>query len=101
MSLCVRKPTLWVPTRSDTNRSEQSQKMARGLCRRGIVLFVSAKTKALNSCAVTAQLICVFVFAYADCWFCSYSFCNHDIVQNALTDNVQTVLRSTAAAAFQ
>ena len=28
-----------------------------------------AKTKALISCAVTAQLICVFVFAYADCWF--------------------------------
>ena len=28
-----------------------------------------AKTKALISCAVTAHLICVFVFAYADCWF--------------------------------
>ena len=28
-----------------------------------------AKTKALISCAVTAQLICGFVFAYADCWF--------------------------------
>ena len=28
-----------------------------------------AKTKALISCAVTAQLICVFVFAYANCWF--------------------------------
>ena len=28
-----------------------------------------AKTKALISCAVTAQLICIFVFAYADCWF--------------------------------
>ena len=27
-----------------------------------------AKTKALISCAVTAQLICVFVFAYANCW---------------------------------
>ena len=27
------------------------------------------KIKALISCAVTAQLICVFVFAYADCWF--------------------------------
>ena len=24
------------------------------------------KTKALISCAVTAQLICVFIFAYAD-----------------------------------
>ena len=27
------------------------------------------KTKMLISCAVTAQLISVFVFAYADCWF--------------------------------
>ena len=29
-----------------------------------------AKTKVLISCEVTAQLICAFVFAYADCWFC-------------------------------
>ena len=28
-----------------------------------------AKAKALISCAVTAQLICVFVFAYANHWF--------------------------------
>ena len=27
------------------------------------------KTKVLISCAVTAQLICTFVFAYAFCWF--------------------------------
>ena len=27
------------------------------------------KTKALNSCAVTMQLICTFVFAYAKCRF--------------------------------
>ena len=31
MSLCVRKPTIWVPTRSDTNQAVQSQKMVRGL----------------------------------------------------------------------
>ena len=31
MSLCMRKPTIWVPTRSDTNRAVQSQKMVRGL----------------------------------------------------------------------
>ena len=30
LSLCVRKPTIWVPTRSDTNRSVQSKKMVRG-----------------------------------------------------------------------
>ena len=28
-----------------------------------------AKTKALISFAVNAKLICVFVFAYANCWF--------------------------------
>ena len=28
MSLCVRKTTIWVPTRSDTNRAIQSQKNA-------------------------------------------------------------------------
>ena len=28
-----------------------------------------SKTKALISFAVTVKLICVFVFAYADCWF--------------------------------
>ena len=28
-----------------------------------------AKTKALISFAVTAKLICVFVFAHANCWF--------------------------------
>ena len=28
-----------------------------------------AKTKTLISCAVTAQLICAFVFACTNCWF--------------------------------
>ena len=27
------------------------------------------KTKALISFVITAKLICVFVFTYADCWF--------------------------------
>ena len=41
-----------------------------------------AKTKALISFAVTAKLICVFVFAYADCWFSHekaqmYSYCHN------------------------
>ena len=30
ISMCMRKPTIWVPTRSDTNRAVQSQKMDRG-----------------------------------------------------------------------
>ena len=31
MSLCVTKPTIWVPTMSDTNQPVQSQKIARSL----------------------------------------------------------------------
>ena len=31
--------------------------------------YPRAQTKALISFAVTAKLICAFVFAYADCWF--------------------------------
>ena len=52
-------------TRSDTNRPVQSQKQARSLKFR----IRAAKTRALISYAVTAQLICGFVFAYAKCWF--------------------------------
>ena len=54
MSLCVEKnPTIWVPTRSDTNRTVQSQKMEiLDLESRGV-----AKTKALISFAVTVKLI--------------------------------------------
>ena len=36
------------------------------ITRRGIVLVWVVKTKALISCAVTAQLICAFVFAEAN-----------------------------------
>ena len=53
---------LGIPTRSDTNLTVQSQKQDRSTVH-------AAKTKALISCAVTAQLICGFVFAYANCWF--------------------------------
>ena len=83
MSLCVRKPTIWVPTWSDTNRAIQAQKMARDwkflismkmrhcTFRLQIVILqiAYAKTKTQISCAVSAQLICTFDFAYAICWF--------------------------------
>ena len=59
--------------RSETNRAVQAQKTARGWKLRGIIQSAYAKTKALISFAVTAKLICVFVFAYADCWF------SHDV----------------------
>ena len=73
MSGLVGKPTMWFPNRSDTNRAVQAQKRPRSLKfgvkqRRNCTIRV-AKAKALISFAVTAKLICVFVFAYADCWF--------------------------------
>ena len=34
-----------------------------------VCIIRAAKAKALISFAVTAKLICAFVFAYADCWF--------------------------------
>ena len=56
----------------DTNRAVQAQKMVErvkilDLESRGIVLSMKrvAKTKA------TAKLMCVFVIAYAKCWFFS------------------------------
>ena len=48
-------PKIWVPTTSDTKP--------------GTCTILIAKTKALISCAVAAQLICIFVFAYANVWF--------------------------------
>ena len=66
----MRKPTIWV---SDQVRHKPACTVTEDGWRleildlesRGIV----AKTKALISFAVTAKLICAFVFAYADCWF--------------------------------
>ena len=68
----MRKPTIWVPTRSDTNRSVQSQKQARSLkfwIKKKECTIHAGKSKALISFAVTAKLICAFVFTYVDCWF--------------------------------
>ena len=73
MSLCVRKPTIWVPTRSDTNRTVQLQKMVRGwkfwILKVEELYYPCSKIKVLISFKVTAMLICTFVFAYADCCF--------------------------------
>ena len=66
---------MWFLNRSDTNCAVQPQKTARSLkfgikeLKKRDYTFRVVKTKALISFAVTAKLICVFVFAYADCWF--------------------------------
>ena len=40
-----------------------------GLKKKSKCIIHVAETKALISFAVTAKLVCVFVFAYANCWF--------------------------------
>ena len=70
----MRKQMFW----SNTNQAMQSQKMAKGLkfwIMKVEGLDYVAKTKALISFAVSAKLICVFVFAYSKCWF------SHDAAQ--------------------
>ena len=67
------KPTMWFPTRSNTNCPVPSQKQAGslkfGFKKTGYCTICVAKTKTLISFAVTVKLICVFVFEYADCCF--------------------------------
>ena len=60
----MRKPAIWVPTRSDTNRPVQAQEMARRLKKKRDSTVHVAKTKALISFAVTAKLVCAFVFLH-------------------------------------
>ena len=74
MSHLVGKPTMWFPTRFVINRPVHSHKRARSL---------KFWIKALISFAVTAKLICVFVFAYADCWF-SYEAASTALFANSL-----------------
>ena len=57
MSLVMRKPTLWFPNRSYTNRAVQAQKIATGW------KFGISKVLELYCFAVTAKRICAFVFA--------------------------------------
>ena len=69
-------PYAGFPTAFDKNQAVQLQQMARGLkfqVKEVGGLHYVVKTKALISCAVTAQLICVFVFAYAKSSFSHYA----------------------------
>ena len=68
LSLCIRKPTIWVPTRSDTNRPVQSQKMVRSLKFRILEEEELYYPRSENKGADQLR-ICAFVFAYVDCFF--------------------------------
>ena len=65
MSHDVRIPVFRFPARFDTNRHVQLQKIVRsfGFRKKPNCTIRVVKTKALISFAVTAKLICAFVFA--------------------------------------
>ena len=54
-----------------------------------------AKTKALISFAVTAKLICVFVFAYAKCWF------PHDAAHNKIWNKISMIVLNRVSKAVR
>ena len=56
----MRRPTIWVPTRSNTNRAVQSQKMARGWT------FWIKKVEELYCPCSEKKALIAFVFTYAD-----------------------------------
>ena len=66
MSPGVRKPTIWILTRSDTNQAVQPLKMARGW---KFGIWVEEKLYYPYSENKGADQFCVFVFAYAKRWF--------------------------------
>ena len=74
----MRKQKFWFPNWSATNQAVQLQKMARGLKfqikKVEGLYYLCSKNKGADQLrryreAVTAKLICVFVFAYAKPWF--------------------------------
>ena len=84
MNVCVRKPTIWGfrPGPTQTSLYSHRSRLEAGNFgfkkKRNCTIRV-AKTKMLISFAVTAKLVCVFVFAYAYCWF------SHEAAQNFVT----------------
>ena len=87
MSRLVGKPTMRLPNRSDTNRAVHAHKMGRDWKFWMNCTTRVAKTKAQISFAVTAKLICAFVFAYANCWF------SHEAAQMTKTVAVNSIRR--------
>ena len=65
----MRKPAMWILTRSDTNQAVQPLEMARDLKFCGIVLSKKRKQKLPRSWSAS------LFFTYADCWF------SHDAAQ--------------------
>ena len=81
MSRLLGKRTMWFPTRSDTNRAVQSQKMVRGwkfwIQKVEESYYPCRENKGVISLAVTAKLICVFVFRLCRLFVFSYYCCSN------------------------
>ena len=82
----MRKPTIWVPTRSDTTRAVQSQKKASGLMKKRKCTIRVAKTKDLISFAVTAASLF------------SHMQIVDFLVQRLISDHVKEIFTSIYAA---
>ena len=72
LSHVMKNPTMWFSNRSDANGAVKHRRWLEtgnfGFRKKRHCTIHVAKTKALISFAVTAKLICAFVFAYAKCW---------------------------------
>ena len=69
MSLVMRNRSSGFPTRFNTSHRRWLKASNFGFRKQRDCPIHVAKTKVLISCTVTAQLICVFVFAYARAGF--------------------------------
>ena len=69
MSHCMAKQTIWDSYQFRHKPGCTSTEDGFGFRKYRKCTIRVAKIKALISFAVTAKLICAFVFAYADCWF--------------------------------
>ena len=69
----MRKPSMWFPTRSDTNQAVQAQKMARGwkfwIYKVEELYYPCSENKGADQLRsyCEADLICIFGLVYVDC----------------------------------
>ena len=73
MSNLVEKPTMWFPTRYDTNRAVQAQKMAGDgkvwIWKVEELYFPCSENKGADKLRGYREADLRLCFAYADCWF--------------------------------
>ena len=65
----MRKPTLWFPTRSDTNRAVEPQYIARSLKEEGLYYPCNENKGADQLPGYHQADLCLYLRIYANCWF--------------------------------